>query len=190
MLSLEFKNWLESSFVPQNFTPKESARWRKDGEYIRQFEDKPLKVSIWVNQGDRQIDAKIKNKVVGRMILWRQKQEVYKVAVDEPFKKLGIGTLMYQTAEKNFGEISPSSVLSDDAFAFWNKYRPGAIPQDNLRHYASQLIGKLINHPKFGPCEIQSLGSNSATCRILQGEKQGMTTSIDKDMILNQINFL
>jgi hypothetical protein len=179
MLSLEFKNWFENR----------SSGWEKayDQPHELKFQDQtPLKVTIWVNKNDRQIDAKVGNKLVGRMLVTKN-QDVFKVVVDDPFKRLGIGTLMYRAAEENFGQLKPSGVVSDEGFAFWNKYRPGVFPKENLRHYASQLIGKLINHSKYGPCKIKSVGDNIAICEILQGEKQGMTTPVDRETIISQL---
>ena len=152
------------------------------------------KVTIWIDPDGYapQVVAKIGNKIVGKLILYRNqgldgKNEVYKVAVDDPYKKSGIGRLMYKAAEDAFGEIKPSEALSDEGFEFWKKYRPEVFSPNDLRLHKDKIIGKFIEHPKFGKLQIQSVSKTVAIGQILSGEKQGFTTAVDYDMLIDQL---
>ena len=162
----------------------------KEGTY----QTKAGKVTIWIERHilGNIVVAKIKNKIVGKMILYRaqrphNKNEIFKVAVDEPYKRSGIGTLMYKAAEKTFGEIVPSKALSDEAFEFWRKYRPESFSNDDFRLHKDKLIGKYLNHPRFGRVQIESVASNVVIAKILTGEDAGRTTAMSRETVIDQI---
>lgn len=167
----------------------------KEANKVGVYSTKVGKVTIWIgdkNSYEANVIAKIGNKIVGKLILYRKqglhgKNEIYKVAVDEPYKRSGIGTLMYKAAESEFGEIAPSAALSDEAFEFWKKYRPEVFSKDDLRLYKDKIIGKFVEHPKFGKLQIQSVARSVAIGKILTGEKAGYTTAVDYNMIIDQL---
>lgn len=107
-----------------------------------------------------------KNKRVGAAIHWNDlshgKPSIYKSEVHPDYRKKGVATALYKHIEKHIGkELHPASSLSDDAFHFWNKYRPSAV-KDDLRHHTKHLVGKDVEHPRHGPAKITSVGSGVA----------------------------
>lgn len=165
-------------------------------EKIGVYPTKVGNVTIWIeNDFTPAVIAKIKNKIVGKMILYRNqgshgKNEIFKVVVDEPYRRSGIATLMYKTAEEKFGEIRPSHALSDEAFEFWKKYRPAVFSNDDMRLYQDKLIGKYLNHPTFGQVQIESVASSVVIVKILKGEKAGYTTAMKREEVVSQLGEL
>lgn len=165
-------------------------------EKVGVYPTKVGNVSIWIKKDYAPtVIAKIKNKIVGKMILYRRqsphgKNEIFNVEVEEKFRRSGVATLMYKIAEEAFGEIYPSQALSDDAFQFWRKYRSAVFPNDDLRLYKDKLLGKYLNHPIFGQVQIESIAASVVIAKILTGEKAGYTTAIKRDEVVSQLGEL
>jgi hypothetical protein len=76
---------------------------------------------------------------------------------------------MYSHAESETGkQLVPSNSVSDDAFKFWNKYRPESVAQD-MRHH-QYLIGQPHTNSSGKTCKIVSLGAKSATVQYEDGK--------------------
>lgn len=126
----------------------------------------PSKVRI-VDRGDGMFDAKVGNKIAGRLILdvGDRKGTVFKVVVNEGYRRQGIARQLYEAVEKSIGgPLRPSSALADDGFAFWKSYRPEAVAND-LRMHRDTLLGQPVTS-SYGPGKITSVGSGGAIATI------------------------
>jgi GNAT superfamily N-acetyltransferase len=98
-----------------------------------------------------------KGRLIGRLVLntfpepehQPNQRCVFKVCVEELYRRRGVGRLLYGKAEEyctiHGHEFvpSPKRVLSDDGFEFWKRYRPEAV-RDDARHWAGQYLGKIV----------------------------------------------
>lgn len=111
--------------------------------------------------------AYVGRKVAGKLIVDRYAKPlaVFKVVVNEPFRRQGVGTALYRAAEEAFGKLVPSGTYSDDAFHFWNKYRPETV-KDDLRQHRDILIG-------------QKVSERGMTGTVKDVSKEGVTALID-----------
>lgn len=109
--------------------------------------------------------AYINRHVAGKLIVdqYANPKCVFKVAVNEPYRRKGVATSLYKAAEAYWGRLSPSNTTSEDAFHFWNRYRPGSMDGD-LRHLKDKLIGLKVSHPSYGDAEVGEVGSGTVTC--------------------------
>jgi GNAT superfamily N-acetyltransferase len=107
-----------------------SNKWAASGGTVKRIEDSFYR-------------AYDKNgKMAGALVVdpHRTPKEVFKVAVDPEFRRRGVASAMYQQAEKDHGELTPSSALTDEGFEFWKGYRPESVKND-LRMHQKELMG-------------------------------------------------
>lgn len=133
----------------------------------------------------RGVLAKHKGKNVGSLTIWKEdgKYSAAEVAVHAAHRRKGVATGMYREAEKHFGELHPSSALSDDGHAFWSKYRPEAVKND-LRNHKHKLMGK-ETETHYGKGTITSVGRAAAIATL---HHNGNTAPVKKDHIQKLIS--
>lgn len=142
---------------------------------IIEAEEARVRPKIVVKQRPRHdtvFSAYIKGRVAGHLIVdqYSSPRSVYKSEVKPEYRRMGVATALYRAAEAVWGEMVPSkTALSDDAFGFWNAYRPGVFPQHNLRHHRNELIGKQIVDPRYGPGIIKSVGDSGVIAEMPDG---------------------
>ena len=90
--------------------------------------------------------AKVGKRIVGIATAWHDSDGRWVILQSEvrpKYRRRGIATAMYRSIEATSGkQLSPAISLSDDAFHFWNSYRPEAVAND-LRHMP-ELIGRKV----------------------------------------------
>lgn len=105
---------------------------------------KPLSVEF---TGKNSVVARVGKKVVGAAYAWQDSLNrfvILKSAVSAPYRRRGVATAMYRAIETKAGvNLTPAASLSDDAFQFWQRYRPEAVAED-LRHRAAEVIGAKV----------------------------------------------
>ena len=116
------------------------------------------------------------NRKLGYLIVGYKNEDgsrsVHKVAVDPEFRRQGIATSLFKAAEQEFGELTPSTAQSDNAFDFWKTYRPEAVQnRTDLRPLKDQLLGKKFDHPRLGPMEIIEVNRSVAVGLIKNRER-------------------
>jgi hypothetical protein len=88
--------------------------------------------------------ARAGKRLVGMATAWHDSDGrwvILRSEVRPKYRRRGIATAMYRSIEATSGkQLSPAISLSDDAFHFWNSYRPEAVA-DDLRHIPD-LIGR------------------------------------------------
>ncbi len=133
--------------------------------------------SIRIKQDDTMFTAYIKGRVAGKLIVDRYAKPlaVFKVVTNEPYRRMGVATAMYNAAEAAFGPLVPSGVTSDEALGFWNKRRPGSMDSD-LRLYKSYLLGKEVSDMKRTGI-VRDVGSKGVSA-LINGKQEGEMNSI------------
>lgn len=112
-------------------------------------------------------------------------RSAFKVAVDPPYRKRGVGTLLYNAAEAVLREkgleLIPSHALSDDAFQFWMKRDRRKLRRDG-RILDAQYKGKPV-HYKDRDWTIQSCGFNN----FILAHETGVTTIMPSQKVFDQL---
>ena len=149
-----------------------SKRFNSASDDIRESEAP----SITVKRDDSMFTAYAGRRIVGRLIVDRYAKPlaVFKVAVDEPFRRKGVGTALYRAAEEAYGPLTPSGTYSDDAFKFWSSYRPDAVKYD-LRRYKDLLMGRKVEDRGMSGT-IVDVGEKGVTAQI-DGKAEGEVNS-------------
>lgn len=94
------------------------------------------------------------------------------VMVDKAWRRKGIATAMYRHVEEHTGKpMVPSSAQTSEAVAFWKAYDPkGERFSDNdLRRHRDKLMGKEIDHPRWGKGKISGVVENQAVAQKENG---------------------
>lgn len=116
-------------------------------------------------------------RVVGKAAPWEDSLgnwTMQNVVVNKNYRRKGVGTALYSHIEKESGRhLKPAISLSDDAFHFWNKYRPEEV-KDDLRHRKDELMGQhMVSHR--GPGKVISVNSHSVTIEHEDGKQSFIT---------------
>jgi len=106
--------------------------------------------------------------------------EAFNMAVKPAWQRQGIMTALHDEAEKHFGTINPSRLLSDDGFAFWKAYRPDAV-RNSYRFHADRLMGKPVSTSK-GDGVISSINDS-----VMIAKKDDGSTFLVPDEISDQM---
>lgn len=78
-------------------------------------------------------------------------RHIHKSGIEAQFRRHGVATLLYDTAEAALKQHglrlvpSPENILSDDALEFWKKRDPALVANDS-RHSRAQYGGRTITH--------------------------------------------
>jgi GNAT superfamily N-acetyltransferase len=111
-----------------------------------------IKVSIRPHPKDpKPFKAYYKGRVAGAAVWMKtdinhahDKPSMFKSVVNPEYRGKGVAYQLYHHIEKHIGQqLYPSSVLSDDGYEFWTKYRPDAV-KDDFRKYKMFSLGKNI----------------------------------------------
>lgn len=74
---------------------------------------------------------------------------VYKSFVNEKYRMKGVARALYDKAEeiaqRQGRHMVPATSVSDEAFAFWNKWKPERIAYDG-RHWQQHYLGKVVTY--------------------------------------------
>ncbi len=130
--------------------------------------DLPKGVTLKV--GDREVRAiGPRGNEIGYMSMERygeaaKRNEVFNMAVKPAWQRKGLMRAMHERGEQEFGTINPSSVLSDDGFAFWKGFRPEAV-SGSLRFHKDRLVG-LPAMTGSGPGKVKSVGDNTVIVEL------------------------
>ena len=127
----------------------------------------PLKITIRKRKGGDERGAAYtahgpKNKMIGAAIytwkdLTHNKPSIWKSETHADYRKHGVMSALYHHIEKDQGvTLHPSSTLSDDGHALWQKFRPSAVKGDLRSH---KFMGKEVHHPEHGQGTIDEVGS-------------------------------
>lgn len=102
-------------------------------------------------------------RIAGQLTInpYSKPKEVFEIVTNPQFQRQGVATAMMQAAEKDHGEIGPSTTLSEEGFRFFQKFRPEAVAAD-LRNHAAQLMGQGVTG-SGGAGTIVSVGRAVAT---------------------------
>jgi ribosomal protein S18 acetylase RimI-like enzyme len=138
--ALEFRDREEN---PLNYPPDLSKFGLNDVKIINGFQ------GTWIAYWERRrIGALILNSFSEPEQLPHQRS-VFKSGVEVVFQRRGVGRLLYGMARADLLSRglefvpSPTRVLSDDAFEFWNKYDPPAV-RDDARHWRGQYLQRQV----------------------------------------------
>ena len=115
-----------------------------------------------------------KNKRVGVAITNQDpnhgKFSVYKSETHPDYRQRGVMSNLYRYIEQTTGnQLHPSSILSDEGYKFWSKYRPEAV-SDDLRAHTDKLMGKELVHPQYGRGTIQNVSASGVTVAMPSGQ--------------------
>lgn len=158
---MRFFNFYQS-FLKESFEPEKSH---------------PIKPTIRVKRNETSFTAYIKGRVAGRLIVdqYKTPKEVFKVATNPQYRRMGVATALYNAAITVYPDLTPSSVRSDDAVAFWSKFRPGSMKKD-LRSYKQYLLGKHVKTNRYSGV-IYDVGGGAVSF-LIDGKKEGETDSV------------
>ena len=125
---------------------------------------------------------------VGQAATWNDletnKFSVYKSATHPKYRRQGVMRAIYNHIETTTGkQLHPSSSLSSDGHAFWQRYRPEAVAND-LRNHRDKLMGKVV-HGKSGPATVTSVGSRGAMATYHHDNRT--TTYLDREKLKDHL---
>jgi GNAT superfamily N-acetyltransferase len=128
----------------KDFTPEKNLVIVEDGYQ-----------SIWAYNGSPRLGGK---KIGGAIFMGSptdvdEKGErvfhIYKSVVDEKYRRKGVARALYDAVEKycesKGGYLVPATSVSDEAFAFWNSWKPHRIAYDG-RHWKQHYVGKIVQY--------------------------------------------
>jgi GNAT superfamily N-acetyltransferase len=147
--------------------------------------------TIWAYNGSPRAGGK---KIGGAMVMGGGPDEgkrfhIYKSSVEEKYRKKGVARAMYDAVEayceSKGGYLVPSNALSDDAFAFWSKWKPHRIAYDG-RNFQQHYLGKVVQYDNrewtIYHCAGHGYGGFGA--RLVGGEN---TCRLPRQLVIDQL---
>lgn len=131
--------------------------------------------------------AMVGSRIVGRATAWHDCHGRWVILASEvrpKYRRRGIATAMYRSIEATSGTpLLPAISLSDDAFHFWNAFRPEAVAHD-LRHRPDLIGRKAQKNGRLA--KVISASGNIVTIEYDDGDKSLGTISCIHSRVLDQ----
>ena len=117
---------------------------------------------------------------------------IYKVAVKPPYQRKGVARAMYDAAEAHAnargGKLVPATSVSDEAFGFWNSWKPERIAYDG-RHFDKHYVGKTVTYKDqtwviTHAAQHRPDGRGTFGASLADGSR---TTRIPKQVVVDQL---